>query len=245
MFKKLLVALSAAALVAVPVAAQRVQTLPSAAALDGSEKIVATQGTGCATSTTPCSAVSVTPAVLGTYLGATFQPLDADLSGIAALSTQAFGRSLLTQASASAAQSALGLAAVASTGLDTSLTGAAWTAYPSTMGCSTGTLTSSGGVGRYKRIGKTVMIQLRLTVTTLGSCAGTLNASLPIAAAATGSGVSTDGWILSGREDSLTGTMLQAKVQQNTSTAYIFTYNNNNPAANGAVLLLTGIYEGA
>lgn len=43
--------------------------------------------------------------------GQLFQPLDSDLTAIAALSTTSFGRSLLTQASAAAARSTLGIVA--------------------------------------------------------------------------------------------------------------------------------------
>jgi hypothetical protein len=290
MLKKLLVTLGAAALLAAPAAAQRVQTLPAASTLTGSEKIVATQGTGCATSTAPCTAVAITPSQLGTFVGNAFQPLDSDLTSIASLSTQSFGRSLLTQAdagstrstlglgtiatqaasavaitggtitgitdlaivdggtgasTAAAARTNLGLATVAATGLDTDLSGAAWTAYTPTVACSSGALTTSTPIGRYKRIGRTVFVQLRIAITTLGSCASAIYATVPFAAAATGSGSTNDGWILAGREDQATGNMLQAKVQQNTNMAYIFTYNNGFPAANSTVLLLSGSYEGA
>jgi hypothetical protein len=50
---------------------------------------------------------AVQPAALGGY-----QPLDSDLTAIAALATTTFGRSLLTQADAAAARSAIGAAAV-------------------------------------------------------------------------------------------------------------------------------------
>lgn len=41
--------------------------------------------------------------------GATYQPLDSDLTAIAALATTSFGRALLTQATAAAARAALGV----------------------------------------------------------------------------------------------------------------------------------------
>ena len=56
---------------------------------------------------------AVQPAGLSSYLtsttaASTYQPLDADLTSIAALTTTSFGRSLLTQADAAAARSAIG-----------------------------------------------------------------------------------------------------------------------------------------
>jgi hypothetical protein len=59
-----------------------------------------------------------------------FQPLDADLTAIAALTTEAFGRSLLTQADAGAARTTLELATVdqAEAEAGTATTTRAWTA---------------------------------------------------------------------------------------------------------------------
>ena len=59
---------------------------------------------------------AVQPAALSSYLtnaaaATTYQPLDADLTAIAALSTTTFGRSLLTQADAAAARATIGGAA--------------------------------------------------------------------------------------------------------------------------------------
>lgn len=114
-----LAAIAAACLLAcAPALAQDVRTLPLAAPLTGAEKMASVQGAGCASKTTPCAAVAVTPSLIGTYLAPTFQPRDADLDAIAALSTVDFGRQLLTKADAASVRSALGLgsAALASTG---------------------------------------------------------------------------------------------------------------------------------
>lgn len=73
--------------------------VPAAAPLSGSETITALQGSGLVRTTLQAIADLV-----GSGL---YQPLDADLTAIAALSTQAFGRSLLVQADALAARKTL------------------------------------------------------------------------------------------------------------------------------------------
>lgn len=114
-----LVAIAAACLLAcAPALAQDVRTLPLAAPLTGAEKMASVQGTGCASKTTPCAAVAVTPSLIGTYLAPTFQPRDADLDAIAAITTTSTGRDLLTAVDATAirAKAGLGSAAVANVG---------------------------------------------------------------------------------------------------------------------------------
>lgn len=121
-----LVALGAAALLAcAPAAAQNIATLPNAATLTGVEKMPAAQGTGCATKVQPCVSVAISPAAIATYLAPTFQPKDAGLDAIAALATQPFGRSLLTQADAASVRSYLGVAASGANTDITSITGSA------------------------------------------------------------------------------------------------------------------------
>lgn len=65
---------------------------------------------------------AVTPLKLASRL-ASYQPLDSDLTAIAALTTTTYGRALLTQADAASTRSTLGLATVASSGLASDLTG--------------------------------------------------------------------------------------------------------------------------
>jgi hypothetical protein len=122
MTHRLAAILAAGLLFCAPAAAQKISDLPAASALSGAEKLAGIQGAGCATHTAPCATVAVTAAQIATLASATAQPLDSDLTAIAALTTTSYGRSLLTQADASAARSTIGVTA---TGADTAF---AWRA---------------------------------------------------------------------------------------------------------------------
>lgn len=116
---RILAAFTAVLLTCVPAAAQLdVRTIPQAQPLTGAERMGAVQGSGCTAKTTPCASVAITPALITTFLAPTFQPLDTDLSAIAALATTSTGRDLLTSADAAAIRSkaGLGTAATANTG---------------------------------------------------------------------------------------------------------------------------------
>lgn len=58
-----------------------------------------------------------------------------------------------------------------------------WTAYTPAVTSQTGTPTTTSAVGRYKQIGKTVLCQMSVTVTTKGTASGGLRATLPFTAA--------------------------------------------------------------
>ena len=122
----------AAALFAAPASAQKISALPTASSLSGSEKMAAAQGSGCATSTTPCTTVAVTPTQIATFVGGSFQPIDAELTALAGQTTAAnrcqywsgtaaaalydctgFVRGLGTSADAAALRSAIGLGTLA------------------------------------------------------------------------------------------------------------------------------------
>lgn len=97
----------------VPAIAQRANTLPIASPLNGSERIFASQGAGCATNVAPCASVSVQPPQIATFLAPTFQPKDTDLDAIAALATIDYGRQLLAKGDAATVRGYLGAAASA------------------------------------------------------------------------------------------------------------------------------------
>ena len=118
------------------------------------------------------------------------------------------------------------------------LDNAAWTAWTPTISCATGSITTLGAAsGRYKAIGKTVFINLSITITTNGTCAGSVKFTLPVPAYAVA--------IASGREAGVTGSALQAIVATPSAPyASVYTYANGYPGGNGAVLEISGTYEG-
>jgi hypothetical protein len=113
----------------------------------------------------------------------------------------------------------------------------AWTAYTPTITAGSGTITTKSATGRYKQIGKTVFIEINITITTNGSGAGSVVATIPITPSA-------GFFILAGRENAATGKMLQGIIN-GVSTATIFNYDNSYPGADGGSLIMTGVYEAA
>ena len=113
-------------------------------------------------------------------------------------------------------------------------TGTAWTPYTPTAVCSTsGTITTYTASGRYKTIGKTVFLEVQITITTLGTCQGTLELSTPVAVNATGN------IYMLAAENSSTATATPAVAVGNTNTInFPFAVA---PAAN--IYYAAGVYE--
>lgn len=116
--------------------------------------------------------------------------------------------------------------------------GTAWTTYTPTVGSLSGTITTASASGRYKTIGKSVFIEISVTITTNGTGAGYVSASLPVTSAAAE-------YLVPGREKAVTGVTLNGAIGVSSSVMAITDYANNYPGADGRVLLMTGVYEGA
>lgn len=114
----------------------------------------------------------------------------------------------------------------------------AWTAWTPTVSASSGTFTTLGTVtARYKQIGKTVFFYITIPITTNGTAAGFVQATLPIAAA------NTTTQSAQGRDTGLTGKQLSARILQNTTTMQVTFYDATYPGANGAAISMSGTYE--
>lgn len=120
--------------------------------------------------------------------------------------------------------------------------GTAWTSYSPTISCQTGTITTLGSVqGFYKLLAaKVTVVNVTIPITTLGTCAGTISATLPNTAA-THSGMR---WYGSGGEPGVTSNLVQAIIVSGGTT--VVTGLNANASfigANGAIFDVTITYE--
>lgn len=110
----------------------------------------------------------------------------------------------------------------------------AWTAYTPTITAGAGTFTAVSASGKYARVGNIMHVNITITITTNGTAAVVVFASLPTAAWAAAVGC--------GRENAVTGSMLQVYVGGGTSVARVFTYNNTYPGGDGRTLYMTVAY---
>ena len=112
----------------------------------------------------------------------------------------------------------------------------AWGAWTPTVTAATGAFTTTTlGSATYKQFGKTVFFHLDLTITTVGTAAGAIIVTLPTTP------VAGKVPIFYGREDAISGKMLQAKTISN--TANILVYDNTSAIVAAAVIRLDGTYE--
>ncbi len=114
---------------------------------------------------------------------------------------------------------------------------AAWTAYTPTLTASVGTYTSASATGRYKTIGKTVFVNVLITITTVGT--GTYpEFTLPV----TPRDISEV--LFYGSEQATTAKTINGR-RFSATTVGVAYYDNSMPAASGAIFRLTGVYEAA
>lgn len=107
-----------------------------------------------------------------------------------------------------------------------------WTPY---VEASVGSLTSYTSSGRYCRIGKVIICNFSITITDNGTGSVAILTNLPVALSGRAIGV--------GRENSFSGKMLQLYAYG--STIVIWDYANAYPAATGAELIGSIVYEAA
>jgi hypothetical protein len=120
-------------------------------------------------------------------------------------------------------------------------TGGAWTAYTPTVTASSGTFTSVGATGQYKRVlGKLYMLRVVVTITTNGTAAGRLLFTTPVNVIAAGGGVA-GGW----RGGGIGVIGLAGFDSLSTFSVTHTDASGTYPGSNGAVIRMAGFFEAA
>lgn len=110
-------------------------------------------------------------------------------------------------------------------------------AYTPTITSGTGTITTLGAVtGSYTKIGRKVTVTVGIIITTNGTAATRIDATLPFTSKA------TDVFIGAGRENAVTGHMLSGLILPSTATMQIFKYDGTYPGGSGTRLDVTATY---
>lgn len=112
------------------------------------------------------------------------------------------------------------------------------TSYTPTVSAGSGTITTSSATGGYFQWGKLCFVQIAVTITTNGTGASWVIASLPAGITA-----AAKRFIWAGRASAVSFKMLQGFVDVSATQVLIFNYDNTYPAANGEVLNVSGWIE--
>ncbi len=105
-----------------------------------------------------------------------------------------------------------------------------------TVTSGTGSITTLGAVvAQYRQVGMMVFISLNITITTNGTGATDVRATLPFASASMA--------VMAGRENAVTGDMIQGIIAAGGGLMRMFTYNNAYPGGSGYNLHISGWYE--
>jgi hypothetical protein len=118
-------------------------------------------------------------------------------------------------------------------------TGTAWSAYTPTVTSQTGTPTTISASGRSKQIAKTIFVQATVLITTVGTAAGVMFVSLPVAP------LTGTIQVLSGVENAVTGKTCKAFIDTGSSatSAIVTFYDNTTTWASSNKVSFTGVYE--
>jgi hypothetical protein len=111
-----------------------------------------------------------------------------------------------------------------------------WITYTPTVTSGAGSLTTKSAVGRYRRQGKTVDVEIVITITTNGTGSSSIKATVPF----TSANFTTVLW--AGRILTA-GTACTGSVSTSDTLVSIVTYNNTYPGSDGAVIAVSGSYE--
>ena len=99
----------------------------------------------------------------------------------------------------------------------------------------TGLLTTAVGIISWRRDGNIVFMTIQINITTNGTGATDIGCTLPFTVRGSA--------VLSGRENVVTGKVLQGFIASNGTSMSIMNYDGSYPGADGAVLILSGSCE--
>jgi hypothetical protein len=118
-----------------------------------------------------------------------------------------------------------------------------FTSYTPTLTATAGTITSSTVTGSYLRIGKLCVVKIAIHIIT----AGTASTNIPVVTlpfTARNEGTANDYVFAAIRENNVSGLTGVARLQNNSNTCYLNSYNNsNNMIADGYKYQFIGSYE--
>ncbi len=113
----------------------------------------------------------------------------------------------------------------------------AWSTYAPTITASVGAFTTVSATGRYWAMGKILHLQVEITITLAGTAASVIQCPLP------GSYTSKAFVVLPGRDNGITGSMLQAFVGSGQGSLNILDYKNASVIATGGDIIIAGSFE--
>lgn len=106
-----------------------------------------------------------------------------------------------------------------------------------TVTAQTGTFTTVSATGKYTKIGRKVAYTITITITTVGTAAGWIKATLPF------TNNSASNYAAAGRENAVAGFMCQGRIMASATQIEVFKYDGANPIAAGHVIIMSGHYE--
>ena len=118
----------------------------------------------------------------------------------------------------------------------TNYTGGVWTPFTCTLSSSSGSITTQASNSYYLQIGKLVIVNINIVITTIGTASGTYTCNIPFAPKTP--------MFLTGREYGTLGIMISLQASGGSTTATLIRYDNGNPTlANGSAFSAFGVYQ--
>lgn len=114
----------------------------------------------------------------------------------------------------------------------------AYKTYVPTLSAVSGAFTTASATGRYRKVGRTVFLNIVVPITDAGTAAAGVRVTLPFT-----SGPAVQ--IVHGRETQTTGVALHGTISASGALMEILRYDNLTAAASARTLVMTGTYEAA